>query len=242
MAGPGAAWALTRWPAMRVVTVLGLALALLAIVPALVEAALAGTTVSALLRSLMTETVTAAVKSASAQSGGDVAQVKEIGAMLVSYAALLWPSSALLWFGLPAALVVPLVSKAGRTLGRSVNQLPDLPELDLSIHLVWPVIAGLAALAYATFANRTTGMVWAVGANLLLAVRPILFFQGVADFAALYRKAKVGRVGRTLGYALLTFSEIAVPSISVVGLADLFLNLRRLPRAGMPPKGPRAIA
>ena len=54
---------------------------------------------------------------------------------------------------------------------------------------------------------------------------------------ALYRKAKVGRLGRAVGFTLLTVSEVVIPSVSVVGLLDLFVNLRKLPRSGSPGTG-----
>ncbi|HEX9092740.1 MAG TPA: DUF2232 domain-containing protein [Coriobacteriia bacterium] len=235
LAGPVTAWALTRWSAVRVVTGIGIALFAVALAPIAIEAASAGTSVSGLMSGTMKVIVDEAVKSAASQQPGNTEEIKQVSSMFVRYAALLWPSSLLLWFGLPAALVVPVVSRAGQLLGRTVNRPPSLPELDLSIHLVWPVIAGLAVLAYTAYTGRTEGFAWAVGANLLLAVRPVLFMQGAGVFGALYRKAKVGKVGRTLGYALLAASEFAVPSISVVGLLDLFANLRRLPRGDTPP-------
>jgi hypothetical protein len=144
----------------------------------------------------------------------------------------LWPSLYLYVAGLAAVLAVPAVSRAGKALGREVRELPPLPELDFSLHVVWPAIAGLALLAAAAYLRQPDGWIQALGANLLLLVRPVLFFQGVGDFAALYRKAGVGRVTRLLGFVFLGLSELVVPSVSIVGLVDLFANLRKLPRSG----------
>jgi uncharacterized protein YybS (DUF2232 family) len=63
-------------------------------------------------------------------------------------------------------------------------------------------------------------------------VRPALALQGLAVFAALYRRISVGRVMRIIGFVLLGLTEVLVPSVSVLGLVDLFLNLRKFPRAG----------
>jgi uncharacterized protein YybS (DUF2232 family) len=63
-------------------------------------------------------------------------------------------------------------------------------------------------------------------------VRPLLFLQGAALFATLYRKAGAGRVNRAIGLALLLLTETFVPSVSILGVVDLFANLRKLPRAG----------
>jgi uncharacterized protein YybS (DUF2232 family) len=73
------------------------------------------------------------------------------------------------------------------------------------------------------------------GDNVLRIVRSLLFIQGVAVFAALYRKMKAGRVTKVIGFVLLALTELFVPSVSVVGAVDLFANLRKIPRAGTQP-------
>jgi hypothetical protein len=172
------------------------------------------------------------VQSAARSGSADPAAALEIADQVARGWLTLWPSLYLYVAGLTAVLAVPAVSRAGRVLGREVRVLPPLPELDFSLHVVWPAIAGLALLAAAVFLRQPEGWMQVVGANMLLIVRPVLFFQGVGDFAALYRKAGVGRVARFLGFVLLGLSESAVPSVSVVGLVDLFANFRKLPRGG----------
>jgi uncharacterized protein YybS (DUF2232 family) len=166
------------------------------------------------------------------QSGTDAKTVSVLADQVSQMWLMLWPVLYLYVAGLAAVLTVPVVSRLGRALGEPVSVLPPLTELDLSPHLVWPAIAGLALLAVAAASHQPTGWAQAAGLSLLFAVRPALFFQGLGDFAALYRKAGVGRVGRGFGFAFLAFSEFAVPSVSIVGLADLFANLRKLPRGG----------
>ena len=171
-------------------------------------------------------------RSSGSQSSNDAKAVRDLADQVSQMWLMLWPVLYLYVSGLAAVFSVPLVSRLGRALGEPVSAVPPLPELDLSIHAVWPTIAGLALLALAAYQRQPAGIAAAVGLNLLLLVRPVLFFQGIGNFAALYRKAGVGRVARGFGFAFLTLSEFAIPSVSVVGLVDLFANLRKLPRQG----------
>jgi hypothetical protein len=62
----------------------------------------------------------------------------------------------------------------------------------------------------------------------------VFFLQGVAVFAALYERAKIGRPARSLGYVVLGVTEMLLPLVSLTGFADVWLNLRRLPREKHP--------
>lgn len=149
-----------------------------------------------------------------------------------------WPSVYLLLSALVGLAAVGTVVWVLRRLGSGVNVLPPLEKLDLSWHWVWPVAAGLGALASAKFLGGPTSLVSTVGENLMIVARWVLFAQGVAVFAGLYRKAGIGRVGRTLGYLVLVFTELVTPPalpvglVSLTGLVDLFANIRKLPRGG----------
>lgn len=234
-AGPGTVWALRRWPAMRVIAVVAGVLAAAGVTPLAISWIVSG-------HSPLGEIVTAVDQASRAslalqlrQPGADATALRTSEALVRHWVLVLMPSFYLCSMGLAAAFAVPLVSWLGRRMGEVVNSLPPIEELDLSFHLVWPAIAGLAALAGAAYLGKNGTALEAVGANLLLVVRPALFFQGLADFAALYRKAKVGKLGRAFGFTFLAFTEVTlgpVPSISLLGLVDLFANLRRLPRAG----------
>jgi hypothetical protein len=231
-AGPGTAWALERWSVVRVIAGLTVVLLLSAIALDAAAAARQGvdlvtsrTTEAAMMRQLVLQSVT--------QSGNaDAKTAKQVADQFSTVWLQMWPSLYLYMTGLAAVIAVPAVSRIGLALGRQVSAPPSLPELDMSPHIVWPTIAGLALLALAAYTSQPNGWMQVVGANLLLAVRPILFFQGLGDFAALYRKAGVSRVAKGFGYAFLVFTETLVPSVSVVGLVDLFANLRKLPRTG----------
>lgn len=229
-AGPGSAWALSRWSVTRVIAVLTVVLVAAALAFDATAAAAQGSTLVA-VRASEAKTLHALVIKSGAQSGQtDAETVRQLADQFSQTWLMLWPTMYLYVSGLAAVLTVPLVSRIGRAIGEPVSAPLPLTELDLSLHVVWPAIAGLALMAAAAYLHQPTGWMQALGLNLLLAVRPALFFQGLGDFAALYRKAGVGRVARAFGFAFLSFSEFAIPSVSVIGLVDLFANLRKLPR------------
>jgi uncharacterized protein YybS (DUF2232 family) len=230
--GPGSAWALSRWSAIRVIAVLTVVLIAAALAVDATAAAVQGSTLFA-ARANEAKLMHDLVIKSGAQSGqADVETVGQLADQLSQAWLMLWPVMYLYISGLAAVLAVPLVSRVGRAVGEPVSVLPPLTDLDMSLHVVWPAIAGLALLAGSAYLRQPTGWMQAAGLNLLLAVRPILFFQGLGDFAALYRKAGVGRLSRAFGFAFLAFSEFAIPSVSIIGLVDIFANLRKLPRGG----------
>jgi uncharacterized protein YybS (DUF2232 family) len=71
-----------------------------------------------------------------------------------------------------------------------------------------------------------------VGENALRITQWVLFLQGIAVFAALYRKVGLGRLSRTFGFILLGVTEAFVPLVSMTGLIDMWVNVRKLPRDG----------
>jgi hypothetical protein len=231
-AGPGTAWALARWSTIKVI--IGLTVVLLVGAIAF-DAAVASTQGTTLLAARATEAaaVRQLVLTSAAQSGNaDAKAITQVADQFQSIWVQMWPTLYLYMTGLAAVIAVPTVSRIGRALGKPVSSPPALPELDMSPHIVWPTIAALSLLAVATYLRQPSGWMQVLGANLLLAVRPVLFFQGMGAFAALYRKAGVSRAARGFGYAFLVLTELLIPSISVVGLVDLFANLRKLPRSG----------
>lgn len=221
VAGPGTAWALRRHSALSVV-----AFTSLIITGAYLVAPIGAQTLKDSL------VFTRAFLDTLATSGqvADPAALKASAAALLAETTIVWPSRVAYLMGIGMLLAVPLVSRAGRALGQQVNRYPALAEADLSFNLVWPTIAGLALVAAGSYWGAGRGMLYAVGLNLLMVVRPALVLQGLSVFAALYRKIEVGRVMRTLGFALLGLTEILLPSVSVLGVVDLFMNLRKISR------------
>jgi uncharacterized protein YybS (DUF2232 family) len=232
VAGPGTAWALSRWSVVRVIA--GLTVVLLVSAIAL-DAAVAASQGTDLVSARATEATAMrelVLQSVAKSGNADAKTAEQVADQFASAWLQLWPTLYLYMTGLAALIAVPAVSRIGRALGKPVSASPPLQELDMSPHVVWPTIAGLALLAGAAYLSQPNGWMQVIGANLLLAVRPVLFFQGLGGFAALYRKADVSRIARGFGYALLVFTETIVPSVSVLGLVDLFANLRKLPRQG----------
>lgn len=225
--GPGTVWALSRFPAYAVAGAVAL----------LVAAAFMIAPIGA---QTLTESIAVwrQIMSAAAKSGAvkDVAAFQANITAMVAQMRLGWVSTTVYTMGIGALLSVPVVSRAGRVFGAHVSRYPALADTDLTFHLVWPTIAGLALLAAGLSFGGTTGLVYKVGYNALQIVRPALFLQGLAVFAALYRRMNAGPVWRGVGYVLLALTELAIPSLSVLGAVDLFANLRRLPRGAAEPQ------
>jgi hypothetical protein len=220
-AGPGTAWALRRYPALTVVGGVTLLIA-----GAFLIAPIGAQTLRDSLAAWR------AIVDAVATSGGvkDTVALRAAAPGMLAQMSLTWTSTTVYTMGIGVLLSVPLVSRAGRALGQAVSRYPVLADVDLSFHLVWPAIAGLALVAAGTVWGKGQGIAYTVGYNTLMIVRPVLFLQGIAVFASLYRRIGAGRVWRTIGFVLLGLTELVVPSVSVLGMVDLFFNLRKLPR------------
>lgn len=231
-AGPGAAWALRRWQVTSVVSLLTVVLFAGVMAGLVIQTTAAHTTITAQSAAEAKVAVDALVKGVGSQDPATAAKLKEQSADLAGQVAALWPASVFLSVAFAAAIAVPALSWLGCKMGATVAVLPALADLDLSFHLVWPAIAGVAFLALAAAARGALPWASAAGLNLLLAIRPALFLQGLATFAALYRKVGLGRFGRSFGFLLLGVSEAVIPSVSIVGVADLFFNVRKLQRDG----------
>ena len=98
----------------------------------------------------------------------------------------------------------------------------------------YPALPGAAAAAWLLFGGEGEAALLSVLLVLLLPV----FLQGIAVFAGLYERAKFARPVRMLGFVVLGVTEMFVPAVSLTGLADMWLNLRRLPRDGVAPRRP----
>jgi hypothetical protein len=223
LAGPVAAWALRSYPAWSVV-----ALTTLVAAGAFLVAPVGAQTLKESL--IVARQVLEGL--AASRSVADPAALRSSLGALIAQMAETWPATVVYTMAPGMLFAVPLVSRAGRSLGIEVNRYPVLADTDLTFHLVWPTITGLAFLAAGTAWWHGQGPIHAVGLNLLMIVRPALALQGLAVFSALYRKMGVGRVMRTIGFVLLGLTELLIPSASVFGLVDLFLNFRKVARAG----------
>jgi len=236
VAGPLAAVLLGRWQAVNVLLVVaGLSVALMAGLFG-VTAALEGQSVTAFVsaevRSIIEPFVTQAL--APDAAAGEVpeevtAQVDE----LVNGAVRAWPSAIAVEAGLAAMLALVAVGMVAVRSGVAVKSVPRFEALDLSPHVVWGLIAGIGLVAADKFLGGWNGGVLGlVGENAMRITQWVLFLQGIAVFAALYRKVGMGRLSRTLGFILLGVTEAFVPLVSLTGLIDMWVNVRKLPRDG----------
>jgi uncharacterized protein YybS (DUF2232 family) len=225
--GPVAAILLRRFPALNVT--IGLAL----VVTAAFLASPFGAQGLALLKEMVAAVLT---NSGSTTPATDAAALKATVDYWVKLSSDTWPASSFYTMALSTAISVPFIARAGRSLGQTVKTFGPLAELDVNFNIVWPTILGLGLTALGTMWSQAPSLVALVGQNALMMVRPLLFLQGAAVFAALYRRMKAGRVVRTIALVLLFLTEILIPSVSVIGAVDLFLNLRKIPRAGSQPK------
>lgn len=202
-----------------------------------IAAAASGSNLPAFFAETAKQGAAQAVSTAQSWGASTAALQGQIGAMQVMIAQVL-PSVFFLAAALSALLSVYAVGWVGRRAGRELKELPPLGQLDLSFHIAWPLIAGLAVLAIVRYTGGANGPAGAIAWNLAVLARGALFLQGVAVFAGLYDKAKLGGIGRTIGYVLLVLVEVLTPVlipiglVSITGLIDLWLNIRKLPRGG----------
>lgn len=138
-----------------------------------------------------------------------------------------------------AALFVVVVSGvSGSRLDPRVNAFPALADVDLDPRVALLAIVTVALLAVGRLTAVSMPAIEQTGMNLLVVVRMVFLLQGLAVFAGLYRRANVSRPVRALGFVLLGATEMMIPAVSLTGLADIWLNLRRLPRDGATPAAP----
>jgi hypothetical protein len=158
---------------------------------------------------------------------------------LVDEAAVsLWPSMMVALNGFASLASVVAIGAMARRAGVAVRQYPALHAIDLDPRAALLPIGAIVLLAVSRLQVGWASTAEAAGVNLLIVARWVFFLQGVAVFAGLYQRAGVSRPVRLLGFALLGVTEALLPLVSLTGLADVWLNIRRLPRDGA---GPGAV-
>jgi hypothetical protein len=129
--------------------------------------------------------------------------------------------------------VVPTLAAivwAARRSGVELKRAPALDALDLSPHVLWTLVGALAFMAAGRLLGNGEGWVSSAGLNLLIAAKIVLFAQGLGVLAAGLKAAEVGRLGRTLAYAVAVVLEGPMWIVSIVGLLDFWVNFRKLAR------------
>ena len=221
-AGPGVVWALRRYSALATLASLTVALAVADVAALAALAAGAGRSLQAFIAAALAEMVVLA---------GSLEGMTE--AMVGS-----WPSLLVVLSGFAATLTVVWISGMAARRGIVLKRFPPLQVLDLDVRVAILPILAVAFLAIGRFVGESAPVVESVGMNLLVVARWVFFLQGIAVFAGLYHRAKFPRPVRSLGFVVLGVTEMLVPAVSLTGLADVWLNLRRLPREAAESKAP----
>ncbi|MHB1016540.1 MAG: DUF2232 domain-containing protein [Coriobacteriia bacterium] len=149
-----------------------------------------------------------------------------------------WPAMLVAMNMFAALFVVIVAGVTGSRLDPSVRPFPALADVDLDPRVALLAIVTVALLAVGRLTASSVPLIEQLGMNLLVVARMVFLLQGLAVFAGLYRRAKVSRPVRMLGFALLGATEMMIPAVSLTGLADIWLNLRRMPRDGATPAVP----
>lgn len=219
LVGPVTAWLMRRRSALETMIVVTAGLTALNVAELAMYAAQAGTSVSGYMESMVTDLF---------------AQAGAADEMLQTFIDV-WPGLLVAANAITALLVVVAVGITGIRFGAALKRVPPLAMLDLDVRVVILPIVAVALLAAGRIPMSIAPTLEIVGKNLLMIARMVYFLQGVAVFAGLYERAKFSRPVRMAGFVLLGVTEALAPVVSLTGLADMWLNLRRLPRDGNPP-------
>lgn len=216
--GPGAVSLLRRRSALGSVVVIAMTLAGIQLAALALLANGAGSSLG--------EYVGGATRSLGEQAGLD----EEIALLLVQ----MWPGVLVTASAVAAFLAVAGVGRVSARLGVPLNRLPSLAVIDLDPRTVIVPIIAVALLAAGRLVEEI-GLFTLAGVNILVVARWVFFLQGLAVFAGLYEKGKVSRPFRAFGFVFLGVTEAFAPVVSLTGLADIWLNIRRLPRENSAP-------
>ena len=188
---------------------------------------MAGTTVDALLTE-STSRIATAFSEANPDATTAMVDLLEEGA---ATAVAIWPSIHVVQ-GIGMAVVAILAVRWVAKRAGLDFPIPGFGEVDLPIHIVWPFATGLAFWALAKFGVPFSGLLDRAGMNLLVIARALLAVQGFAVITALADARSWGTAARALGALAALFLESVAWFVSGVGLIDMWMNFRRLPRGG----------
>lgn len=150
------------------------------------------------------------------------------------------PSVLVSTIGLTGLFAVSRLDRIATRARVTIRRFPALASLDLSPLLTLLPISGAALLAASMLDVSYASMLQVVGINLVLVSRWVFFFQGLAVSAGLFERAKFARSARAIGYGLLAVAEVLTYVVSLIGLADIWVNIRQLSREGTAPGDPGA--
>lgn len=143
--------------------------------------------------------------------------------------ASLWPSL-YAFYGMVFMIVVTL---AGRLAGKryEVACRPErLVDADLSIHALWLPIGAMLCLAASYLVPTGSLVVTAVGYNLMLCSVFVFAIQGFVVIVAWMQKRHWHWAAQTIVLLLAVQMELMFLVPSIIGLLDIWVNFRKLPR------------
>jgi len=222
VSGVATPWLLRQGPALRATAIVALALSAVEI------GALASLASGAGMG--LTSYVTAGAREMVALVG----MAEEYGGLFATG----WVAMLVAMNMITALFVVVVAGVSGSRLDSRVRPFPALADVDLDPRVALLAIVTVGLLAVGRVTATSAPVIEQLGMNLLVVARMVFLLQGLAVFAGLYRRAKVSRPVRVLGFAILGATEMVIPAVSLTGLADIWLNLRRLPRDGVTPAAP----
>lgn len=141
----------------------------------------------------------------------------------------------------PVAYVVPALGElllaylgvqiAAPRMGERSLTLPRFAEFDLPLWVVALFVGGLVGLAVCLTAKvETTSIGFMVAANVILAVRFAFAAQGLAVLAWFIQKRQPSRFMAALAVIAALYLEMQFIVMSIVGLVDVWGDLRHLNR------------
>ena len=204
---------------------IALAFSVAGIANALVGAWMAGTSVDAILTKTTGEIVANFGEADPGVTEATISALREGAATAVA----IWPSIHVVQGVLMAIVAIIAVRWLSKRAGLGFT-IPGLGSMDLSIHVIWPLVVGLVLWALAKFGVPQADLADRIGVNLLVVARVLLAVQGAAVLTAFADAREWKSAGRILGSFVALFLESIFWFVSGVGLVDMWMNVRRLPR------------
>lgn len=238
VAGPLGARLLQKRPALAVAVIISTIVFSVMIASFGIQAALEHTSLVAFFQEQVKQGGEAARAMAGTKNSSSGLNLTDAQMLLVSLSVM--PGLLVVACGATGILSTVAMTSAGRRAGVPVNALPRLTTLEISTYALVPFIAGILLLAGGLVAKGTwsAGLTIA-GGNLLTVAIPLLTLQGVGIALFLLQRFEVPRWGRILAITAALLIEWLLPLLTLAGLVDTWLNLRRLPRDGEGSPEPR---
>ncbi|NTU88432.1 MAG: DUF2232 domain-containing protein [Actinobacteria bacterium] len=147
----------------------------------------------------------------------------------VDTVSMLWPA----FYFIQAMLYMVILTVAARIAYRRHYEgfAPSgLAEVDMTIHIVWPLILGLLCVAASYLSFEYAEYAQLAGYNLLACSVALFLIQGLAVIAYLMEKAKLSMVVKVIVIVLALQMELMFFAPSIIGIMDFWVNFRKLPR------------